>query len=43
MTPDHTLPLGWKQNQIKLATLKLVPTPLISYHILPRIVIPYHT
>ena len=34
--------LGWKQNHFHLATLKLVPRLLISYHILSRLVTPSH-
>ena len=54
MTPDITssytlsllitlYPLGWKQNHFHLATLKLVPRPQFFYHILSRLVTPYHT
>ena len=50
ITPCHTLshlitpyPLGQKQKYFHLATVKLVPRPLLSYHILSRLVTPYHT
>ena len=50
ITPCHILshlitayPLGLKQNYFHLATLKLVPSSLTSYHILSRLVISYHT
>ena len=36
-------PLGWTENHFHLATLKLVPRLLIFYHILSRLVTPYHT
>ena len=36
-------PLGWKQNRLHLATLKLGPSPLTSYHMLSRLVTSYHT
>ena len=39
----HTLSLGWKENHFMLATLKLVPRLQIFYHILSRLVTPYHT
>ena len=49
ITPCHSLshlikpyPLGWKQNHFHLATLKLVPRPLISYHVSTRLDTPYH-
>ena len=53
-TPDTTsshnlsflitpFPLRWKQNHLMLATLKLVASPLTSYHILSCLVTPYHT
>ena len=48
--PCHALPLhitlyplGWTENHFHLATLKLVPRPLIFYHILSCLVTPYHT
>ena len=40
MTP---YPLVRKQNHWMLTILKLIPRPLISYHILSRLVTPYHT
>ena len=50
ITTCHTLshlitpyPLGWKQNYFHLATLKLVPSPLTSYHALSLLITPYHT
>ena len=50
ITSCHTLsllispyPLGWKQNDFHLATLKLVSRPLFSYHIISPLVTPYHT
>ena len=50
ITSSHSLshlitlyPLGWRKNHFHLATLKLVPRPLISYHILSRLLTPYHT
>ena len=36
-------PLGWKENHFHLATFKLVPSPLTSYHILSHLFTPYHT
>ena len=49
ITPCHCLshfiapyPQGWKQSQFHLVTLKLVPSPLISYHILSFLVTTYH-
>ena len=49
ITPCHCLshfitpyPQGWKQSQFHLVTLKLVPSPLISYHILSFRVTTYH-
>ena len=35
-------PQGWKQSQFHLVTLELVPSPLISYHILSFRVTTYH-
>ena len=43
ITPYHTLSLSWKQNDFHLSTLKLIPRPLISYHILSHFVTPYLT
>ena len=50
ITPCHNLshlitayPLGWKENHLMLAAFKLVPRPQFSYHILSRLVTPYHT
>ena len=47
--PCHSLlhlitpyPLGWTENHFHLATLKLVPSLQIFYHILSRLVTPYH-
>ena len=34
--------LGWKQNHLMLATLKLVPRSQSFYHILSRFLTPYH-
>ena len=36
-------PLGWKENHLMLAIFKLAPRPQLSYHILSRLVTPYHT
>ena len=50
ITPCYSLshliilyPLGLRKKHFHLATLKLVPRPLISYHILSRLLTPYHT
>ena len=48
--PCHSLskliapnPLGWKENDLMVGTLKLVPRLRIFYHILSRLVTLYHT
>ena len=50
VTPCHILshlvtpyPLRCKQNHFYFATLKLVPRPLFSYHILSCLITPYHS
>ena len=50
ITPCHSLSplitpysLGWTENHFHLATLKLVPSLQIFYHILSRLATLYHT
>ena len=50
ITPCHSLshiitsyPPAWKQNFFHLATVKIVASPLTSYHILSRLVTSYRT